>query len=227
MSSANRHLNRRRAALALLVAAVAAILVVLGLSATGKSSKGAPARWRPPASLENLMHLIPTPPRQAPSFSLTDQNGRSVSLGDLRGKVIVIEAMDPKCTDLCPIVSQDFLDADRVLGPTASRVAFVGINVNQFHSGVSDVLSFSRMHRLETLPNWHFLTGPTRRLQQVWNSYEITVEPNRTGDVVHSGVMEFVDPEGQARWIAAPDYNKAAISEWGNGIAAVARHLLN
>ena len=38
--------------------------------------------------------------------------------------------------------------------------------------------------------------------------------------------MLFIDPEGQERWLASPDYNQAAINQWGVGIAQVARELL-
>lgn len=171
------------------------------------------------------MHLYSMPAKPAPPFRLVDQHGRSVSLASLHGRVVVLEAMDPKCTDLCPIVSQDFVDAARALGHRAARVVFVGINVNQYHARVADVLAFSRLHGLERLRNWHFLTGSTRQLRRIWQAYGITVEPNRSGDVIHSALMEFIDPAGRERWIASPAYNRAAIPQWGRGIATVAEHL--
>ena len=61
----------------------------------------------------------------------------------LRGKVVVLEFMDPHCVDICPIVSQEFVDAYHDLGPLAAKVVFVAVNVNQYHATVADIAAFS------------------------------------------------------------------------------------
>jgi cytochrome oxidase Cu insertion factor (SCO1/SenC/PrrC family) len=38
--------------------------------------------------------------------------------------------LDPRCVDICPLVSQEYIDAYRGLGRDASRAVFVAINVN-------------------------------------------------------------------------------------------------
>ena len=62
-------------------------------------------------SLADLMALSPVANAPAPDFTLTDQNGHSLTLSHLRGRVVVMEFMDTHCTDICPIVSQEFVDA--------------------------------------------------------------------------------------------------------------------
>jgi protein SCO1 len=59
--------------------------------------------------------------RPALGFTLTDQDGRTLALSALRSKVVVLEFMDPHCTDICPIVSQEYVDAYRDLGALAAR----------------------------------------------------------------------------------------------------------
>jgi cytochrome oxidase Cu insertion factor (SCO1/SenC/PrrC family) len=64
----------------------------------------------PPAvstRLANLMSLSPVPATQAPGFTLTDQQGRTLPLAAFRGKVVVLQFVDPHCTDICPIVSAE------------------------------------------------------------------------------------------------------------------------
>lgn len=112
-----------------------------------------------PTSLVNLMQLSPVPGRAAPGFTLTDQAGRTMSLASFRGRVVVLEFMDPHCTDICPIVSQEFIDAYRVLGAKASRVVFAAVNVNRYHLDVADAAAFSGEQQLTTIPSWHFFTG--------------------------------------------------------------------
>jgi cytochrome oxidase Cu insertion factor (SCO1/SenC/PrrC family) len=93
--------------------------------------------------LASLMGLSPVPARPAPGFTLTDQRGRTLSLASFRGSAVVLEFMDPHCVDICPIVSQEFIDAYRDLGGAGSRAVFVAVNVNPRHHGVSDVAAYS------------------------------------------------------------------------------------
>ena len=175
-----------------MILAGAAIVTVFAVM----RARGGPQVARPsgiPASVSdaqiNLMGLSPVPVRCAPGFTLTDQNGRTLSLSSLRGKVVVLEFMDPHCTDICPIVSQEYVDAYHDLGPLAGKVVFAAVNVNQYHAAVSDMMAYSREQRLITIPDWHFFTGPVPDLREVWNGYEITVQaPSPDADIVHTSV---------------------------------------
>ena len=184
-------------------------------------------------SLANLMGLTPVPAKAAPNFRLTDQYGHTLSLQSFRGRAVVIEFMDTHCTDICPIVSQEFIDAYRDLGSAASHVAFLAVNVNRYHASVSDVAKFSNEHRLNSIPSWHFFTGSLADLRAVWKSYGIVVEaPSPTDDVVHSSFIFFIAPDGKERFLANPtdDHNSKGIAylpngqltSWGHGIALAA-----
>jgi protein SCO1 len=202
---------------------VTAVLVV-GLAFLNRA--GREGRGWPSGSLRDLTKLTPLDGIAAPGFTLSDQHGRTVSLASLRGRIVVLESMDPECTLECPITSRQFIEAAHALGERSSEVVFVGVNVNQFHAGTAAVLRFSKVHRLERLPNWHFLTGSTSALRRVWHAYRIVVRPSRTGDVAHTDAMYFIDRRGRARWVAAPKYDRAAIPQWGAAIADIAKHLL-
>src|SRR5260370_11170182 len=67
-------------------------------------------------ALAGQLQLSPVPRSAAPGFTLTDQSGRSVSLTSFRGRTVVLTFMDSHCTDVCPIVSREFIDAKSDLG---------------------------------------------------------------------------------------------------------------
>jgi cytochrome oxidase Cu insertion factor (SCO1/SenC/PrrC family) len=224
--------------------ALAAVLIAAGVTATAYGfMRHARNYGRPygiPASIAdsqvNLMELSPVPTRPAPGFTLTDQDGHALPLSAFRGKVVVLEFMDPHCTDICPIVSAEFTDAYRDLGRQAGQVVFAAVNVNQYHHAVADVAAYSRAHQLTSIPSWHFLTGPVPRLRAVWNDYNIAVQaPGPDADIVHSSVVYFIDPAGRERYLASPQADHTAsgasylpadqIAAWGRGIAQVARLL--
>jgi cytochrome oxidase Cu insertion factor (SCO1/SenC/PrrC family) len=223
------------------IAAVVTIAVVAGAFAiarhqdtAGPRSSGIPANM--PTSLANVMLLTPLPRQQAPGFTLTDQAGRTMALSALRGKVVVLEFMDPHCTDICPIVSQEFVDAYHRLGPTAAKVAFIAVNVNQYHKSVANMADYSRQEGLNTIPGWHFFTGSVPALKNVWRDYNIAVQaPNPDADIIHTSAVYFIDPQGREAFLASPmvDHTKKGtaylpakqVNQWARGIALVARNL--
>lgn len=239
--------KRRRRVPALVVAgalaAVVGLVIVAGYVAIRWRQHDDALLIRPtgiPASVStqtaDLMQLSPVPRTGAPGFTLTDQKGRTFSLASFRGRAVVLEFMDPHCTDICPIVSQEFITAYRDLGRDASHVVFLAVNVNRYHLQVADVAAFSAEQHLTTIPSWHFLTGSYAGLQAVWDAYNIQVEaPSPNADIIHSSTMYFIDPDGQERYLASPmvDHTKGGssylpanqLAAWGRGIAEVARQL--
>lgn len=232
---------RRHLVLVAAIGVVAAAAAAIGARAwadhhsiTSIRPQGIPANV--PTDIANLMGLDRVPDHPAPGFSLTDQQGDRVSLSSFRGHPVVLDFMDSHCTDICPIVSQELVDASHDLGHGQPSTVFLAVNVNPYHAKVSDVAAFSRLHQLDTIPTWHFLTGPVPVLQRIWDRYGITVDaagPNT--DVVHTSLMVFIGRSGRERFVAAPevDHTKSGssflpsstLTGWGRGIAVVARDI--
>ena len=213
------------------VAAVGTVALVHRASTNSVSTAG--------TTRDEFMGLASAQGAPAPDIAMTDQNGQTVSLSGLeqQGKVVVLEFMDSHCTDICPIVSQEFVVAHQQLGAVASKVAFIGINVNPFHLAQADVASFTSEQGLNTVPEWHFLTGPVPQLQDAWKKYGVAVQaPNPNVDIVHSDTIYFIDSTGHQRWIAIPTEQHTAsgaaylpapqVRQWGVDIASVVRQML-
>ena len=186
--------------------------------------------------LADFMAPSSVPTMQAPDFALVDQHDRPLELSSLRGSVVVLEFMDPHCTDICPIISQELVEADRDLGNLSQRVDFIAVNVNPFHEAPADMAAYSTAHGLNSIPTWHFVTGSTAALSTVWKNYGTEVEaPSPNADVVHGTTVFFLDPSGRERFVATPmaDYSKSGVpylpagplASWAKGIALVARDL--
>jgi protein SCO1/2 len=200
------------AAAALLAAMTAAGVLAFGHSGGSKLT-----------GVQSQLGLFSLSGRPAPRFVLTDQRGDRIDLAALRGRPVVLEFMDPACTDICPIVSQEFVRAARLLGTKARQTEFLAVNVNEYRERVADVRGFSRRHGLDALPTWHFLTGHTAQLKAVWKAYGVAVRPNPDGDVVHSSLLYFIDRNGRERYLAWPDRDKRQIADWSRGIAVVVK----
>ncbi|MGH9086818.1 MAG: SCO family protein [Acidimicrobiales bacterium] len=216
--------------------AVAVVTVRSGnqASLTSIRPSGIPANISTPDAA--LMGLDSLPTHRAPGFTLTDQSGQTLSLDSFRGRPVILEFMDPHCTDICPILSQEFVDAYHDLGSAGHRAVFLAVNVNKYALGVSAIAAFSKAHQLDTIPTWHFFTGPLPTLEQLWTKYEIAVTaPGPNADVLHTSIVYFIGPNGHERYLAAPavTHTKTGqaflptnqITAWGHGIATLARDL--
>jgi cytochrome oxidase Cu insertion factor (SCO1/SenC/PrrC family) len=136
----------------------------------------------------------------APSFTLSDQDGRSVSLASLRGKVVLLTFLDPVCTSDCPLIAQEFRAADQMLGAQAHNVEMVAIVANPVYRSIAYTRAFDAQEGLSRLPNWLFLTGPLSQLQQAWRSYGISAETLPAGGMVaHNDIAYVIDSAGHTR----------------------------
>jgi len=136
----------------------------------------------------------------APGFALTDQHGRPVSLASLRGKVVLMTFLDPVCTTDCPLIAQEFRDADRLLGARASGVTLVAIVTNPLYYTAPYVQAFDRQEQMNGLRNWLYLTGSPAKLRPIWANYGISADVAPGGQMIaHNDLAFVIDGDGRIR----------------------------
>jgi cytochrome oxidase Cu insertion factor (SCO1/SenC/PrrC family) len=136
----------------------------------------------------------------APAFRLTDQNGAQVSLASLRGKVVLLTFLDPVCTSDCPLIAQEFREADQILGRRSRDVELVAIVANPIYRDRRYTQAFDRQEDLSGLPNWLYLTGSLAQLRKSWRAYSIGAEIVPAGGMVaHTDVAYVIDARGHTR----------------------------
>jgi cytochrome oxidase Cu insertion factor (SCO1/SenC/PrrC family) len=137
---------------------------------------------------------------RAPPFQLTNQHGHLVSLASLRGKVVLLTFLDPVCTSDCPLIAQEFKQADELLGGQAHQVELVAVVTNPVYHQLAYTQAFDRAERLAGLPNWQYLTGSVPQLRQVWRQYGIAAQILPAGGMIgHSDLAYVIDRSGRTR----------------------------
>jgi cytochrome oxidase Cu insertion factor (SCO1/SenC/PrrC family) len=180
------------------VAAVAALVVIL-IGAAPMASAAANRTADPILALA-IAGSSTTLDLPAPGFSLTDQDGRTVSLASLHGKVVLMTFLDPVCTTDCPIIAQEFKQTGQLLGARNSGVELVAIVANPTYRSTVFTQAFDRQEGLATVPNWLYLTGSLSQLSAVWQHYGITVQNLPAGAMsAHNDLAVVIDPSGQIR----------------------------
>jgi len=138
----------------------------------------------------------------AAPFTLTDEQGRHVSLKELAGHIVVLTFLDPVCVSDCPLIAQELRMTDQMLGTSASNVDLVAIVNNPLYSSMALTAAFDRQEGLDHLANWTFLTGSLTQLHNAWTSYGVQTEVTPAGAMIaHSDIVFIIDRTGHTREI--------------------------
>lgn len=135
----------------------------------------------------------------APSFSLTAQDERRLSLGDLRGKVVVLTFIYTTCADTCPLLTAKMAGLQPRLGPDfARRVFFVSVTVDPERDTPAILKGYGAAHGAR-FDGWAFLTGPPAEIREVAKRYGIFYKKTARGDVDHTFLTSVIDARGLLR----------------------------
>jgi cytochrome oxidase Cu insertion factor (SCO1/SenC/PrrC family) len=197
--------SRLRRARAIWAFWAAALVLGIGVGTGVAVAVGAHGHARTPAAAPPL-HDVATwkaGVRPAPDFRLVDQYGTRFSLGDLRGRPVIVTFIDPLCRDLCPLEAKILGEAVARL-PAARRPAIVAVSVDPW--GDSKTAFAEDRIRWRLPSSWRWGAGTETQLRPVWKDYAIgvrTTEKTIAGVTVrrvdHSEASYVVDGSGDER----------------------------
>ena len=120
--------------------------------------------------------------REAQDFRLTDQFGRSVSLGQLNeDRVVVLTFLYTYCPDICPIVAHHIKSVYETLGEDVGEVSIVAVSVDPNRDTVERALEYSEAWGMAE--NWGYLVGSEEELSPVWEAYYVVAAVDEEGRV--------------------------------------------
>ena len=164
--------------------------VLLGLVAVWL----APGLSQPTTQAEPLPQIGP-----APEFTLTNQEGKRLSLSDFRGKVVAVTFIYASCADTCPLLTAKMAALQARLGPDfGARVAFVSITVDPERDTPEVLKRYAEGHGAK-MAGWAFLTGTQAEIREVARRYGIYYKKMPRGDVDHTFLTSLVDQRGTLR----------------------------
>ena len=173
--------------------------LAMGLVAVG--AVAASMVWRPPSRFEGEPVV---PPRPAPAFTLTDQQGRPFSSDRLAGRVAAVFFGYTYCPDVCPATVAMFARARQELAglPGADAVRFVFISVDPERDTPERLARYLQ----PAGPGVIGLTGTPDQIRAVVAAWGITAEkvPLSADDptayaVVHTASVLLLDRAGRVR----------------------------
>jgi protein SCO1/2 len=135
----------------------------------------------------------------APDFTLTSQDGLTVSLSDFRGKVVAVTFIYTSCPDICPMLTANMAHIQNRLGSAfGPKIAFVSITVDPEHD-TAEVLKQYAQDFGADLDGWTFLTGDPTIIRHLALRYGVFARTGTEGNVDHTFLTSLVDPNGILR----------------------------
>lgn len=142
-------------------------------------------------------------PKPAPDFRLVDQDGREVTLQDLRGKVVLMNFIYTGCGDSCSSMKELKILARALGGRMGKEVAFVSITLDPERDTPEALKAFGQRRGIG--PGWKLLTSLSEAIEELAGAYGVYVNrieashKDNPRDIEYSDAVLFLDQGGRLR----------------------------
>lgn len=139
------------------------------------------------------------PPMQAKDFTLSDQFGRTFTLSEQKGKVVLLFFGYTSCPDVCPTTMADFKRITEFLGDKAAEVTFVMITADPERDTAERMGAYVNAFH----PDFIGLSGTPEELQAIYSDFGVFVErevtDNPNYEVSHTARVYVINRDGDLR----------------------------
>jgi len=141
-------------------------------------------------------------PDLAHDFTLNAANGKTVSLSDYRGKLVLLYFGYTFCPDICPATLGNAAQALRLLGNEANEVQLIMISVDPERDTPEKLAGYvAHFH-----PSFIGVTGKPEELMQIASLYGVFYEKQEGTEatsylVDHTATLMVIDREGYLKLV--------------------------
>ncbi|MEK6657840.1 MAG: SCO family protein, partial [Nitrospirota bacterium] len=136
----------------------------------------------------------------AAGFTLTDQNGKKVSLKDFQGKLVLINFIYSNCKGTCPPLLLKFKEIQLDLKDEFKKQTVLLSVSFDYERDTPEVLKkFAESQRAD-LSFWTFLTGSQAEIEKMLNDYQVAVKKGPDGEFGHINMVVMIDKDGKRRY---------------------------
>ncbi len=162
-----------------------------------------------------VQYNVPTAGDEVPNFKLLNQSGKTISLGQFKGKVLVATFIYTRCAlaEYCPRMSRNFAEIDKALAADPSlygKTHLLSISFDPAYDTPAVLRSYggayTGRYTKETFEHWDFAAPSVKDLDPVTHYFGVGVTPDgKTLD--HSLSTIVIDKNGRiAAWFPTNDW---------------------
>jgi protein SCO1/2 len=137
---------------------------------------------------------------KAPSFSLTDQNGKTISNNDYNGKVYVVEFFFSTCPTICPMMTDNMVWLQEKI-KNNPKVLLLSHSVTPDIDSVPVLKAYAQKKGVVD-SKWNLVTGDKKEIYGIARKSYLAVKtgsPDELYDMVHTENFILVDQKRRVR----------------------------
>ena len=176
----------------------------------------------PAPELTELNAYVYDEPRPLAEFTLTDENGETVTRESLKGKWTFAFIGYTNCPDICPATMATLRRTEQLLSDELPQPQYLLISADPVHDTPDKLRDYTDFFG----DHFHGLTGELETLRALAKSLN-GVFSQRVVDgevlVSHSGHVSLLNPEGELAAVLQPPHDPEALAEAFRRIYELAR----
>jgi protein SCO1/2 len=151
------------------------------------------------------------------ALGLKDGDGKSFTLGSLKGKTVILTDFFTSCDMICPMTTANMRTIGNEIfkAGLSKKFSVLELSIDPIRDTVSRISAYQKLYG-DFKPSWMVATGSRSGLNSLWAYFGVYVKmvPNVDGvardwqngkkiayDVEHQNVVILIDPHSHFRWI--------------------------
>lgn len=133
-------------------------------------------------------------------FSLTNQNGETITQEDYKGKIYIADFFFTTCPTICPIMTKNMVDLQKALGKD-SDVMLLSHSVTPEIDSVAQLKKYAVEKGIDDR-NWNLVTGDKKQIYELARKSYLAVKTDGDGgpfDMIHTENFILVDQDKRIR----------------------------
>jgi protein SCO1 len=160
---------------------------------------------------------VPQPGQVVPNFKLLNQNGKTITINQFRGKVLLVTFIYTRCPlpDYCIRMSQNFATVQKQLAQDpqlSSKTHLLSISFDPAYDTPKILRSYGTQYAgTGAFSHWDFAAPTPKDLDKLDEFFDVAVSGGGNNTLTHSLSTVVIGPDGKVfRWYPNNDWTPSA-----------------
>jgi protein SCO1/2 len=176
-----------------------------------------------------MQYHVPTEGDDVPDFKLVNQDGRTIHLGQFKGRVVLLTFIYTRCplADFCPRMNKNFAEIEKALegDPKLDKAThLLSVSFDPKYDTPAILKSYGGIYAGDTrekFAHWDFAAAPEGELGAMEQFFDVGVTPGDAGTLTHSLSTALIGKDGKVRaWYPTNEWTPAEVLAAMKGAAA-------
>jgi len=166
----------------------------------------------------NTFYNVPKPGQAVPNFKFINQNGKTITMDQFRGKALLLTFIYTRCPlpDYCIRMSRNFATIQHLLAADPqlySKTHLLSVSFDPAYDTPKVLHSYGTSYAgASSFAHWDFAAPPAADLDAVDQFFDVGVSSGSSNTLTHSLSTALIAPDGKIfRWYPSNDWTPAAV----------------